>query len=350
MSMYHTFRELLLPLSTSEAHTQLSFQPTALSLLDVSLVILIFLFRSLLHSIGLYPTKEASNDSSELPPFTLSMPLQMSNKHLSQYTSAVKHQESEDVEINNPQLMLFLSSITEPAMLLLLAKRGCPIRPLGSVNVRNRFELLRTDGTPAPLFSAKDALVTASLHKEPRRAKRGLEYDVETTLSIPDPKTGEQVPVFRQVFTMLQFMKIKEIIPKAAERNTEWTSSSAKLPVDVGFSEPSSWAAICKDYNPIHISTLAARVYGFSGKLAHGNHVVAKSLHVIGSKSRDSAKVLLKMSMPVWMEVEFRRPMIVPAKLELRVIQGAEEEKDTIAEFEVAQGGKVCVKGALGRL
>lgn len=276
---------------------------------------------------------------------------------MNQYTSAVKHDDAEEVELNNPQLMLFLSSITEPAMLLLLAKRGCPIRPLGSVNVRNRFELLRTDGKPTPLFSAKDALATASLHPQPHRVKRGMEYTIETTLTIPDPKTGAQVPVFRQLCTMLQFMKPVELTPKpvlsapaTAQRNTEWTSSSAKLPVDVGASEPGAWAAICKDYNPIHTSSLIAKLYGFDGKLAHGNHVVAKSLHVIGSKSRDSAKVLLKMNMPVWMEVEFRRPMTVPAKLELRVFVGPEGDRDTVAGFEVAQLGGVCVKGALGRL
>jgi hypothetical protein len=32
--------------------------------------------------------------------------------------------------------------VTEPAMLLLLASRSCPINALGAVNVRNRLELV----------------------------------------------------------------------------------------------------------------------------------------------------------------------------------------------------------------
>lgn len=214
--------------------------------------------------------------------------------------------------------------------------------------MRNRFELLRTDGKPSPLLTAKDAIVTASLQDSPRVAKRGLEYDIETTLSLPDPAGGHNIAVFRQVFTMLQFMKVKQPASKVAENRAHTFSSSATLPINIEFDEPSSWAAICKDYNPIHIFTLAARAYGFSGKIAHGNHVVAKCLHAIGSRSRDSNKVLLKLSMPVWMEVEFKRPMTVSTQLELKITQGADD--DTIAAFEVFQDEKVCIQGALGKL
>jgi len=276
------------------------------------------------------------------------MPLELSTKNLQRYREAVDPGNATEIDMNNIQLLLLLSSITEPAMLLLLAKRTCPIRPLGAVNVRNRFELLRTDGKPSPLLESKDALVTASLHSRPRLVKRGLEHDIETTLSMPDSKSGEQIPVFRQVFTMLQFMKIQnpEVAPKP--KNKELFSSAVKLPVEIQSHEPSNWAAICKDYNPIHISSLVARAYGFPGKIAHGNHVVAKAIHALTSRSHESAHLLGKMYMPLWMEVEFKRPVTVPNQLELRITQN--DDENTMAEFELSIGEKVSVEGTLGVL
>lgn len=277
------------------------------------------------------------------------MPLKLGKSDLDQYAQALRNEASNEVDFNNPQLLLFLSCITEPAMLLLLAKRNCPIRPLGSVNVRNRFELLRTDGKPTPLLEARDAVATASLHSDPRRVKRGLEYDVETTLTLGDPETGEQVPVFRQVFTMLQFMKHKQPpVPTAAQKTEKVFSSAMKLPVRLATDEPSRWATVSKDYNPIHIFDLAARMYGFPGKIAHGNHIVAKSLQAIAKRSQKSAHVLSRMDMPIWMEVSFKRPVTVPAQLEFCVIQRSDDH--VLASFEISQRDNVCIEGGLGVL
>lgn len=354
MALNHIFQELVLPLLSSDAHTKLSFQPSELSLIDISIVIVGFLLRSVFQSLGLRSSSSGKDASSEAPNLSLSMPIQLTSKHVKKYGLAVNPEHSDELEMNNAQLMLFLSSMTEPAMLLLLGKRNCPIRPLGAVNVRNRFELLRVDGKPTPLFQAKDATVTASLHSSPRAVKRGLEYDIETTLSLLDPETGSQVAVFRQVFTMLQFMKVKQVATKPLEKPAPEFSSAVKIPIHIQHDEPSNWAAISKDYNPIHIFALAARVYGFPGKLAHGNHVVAKAVHEIGRKSRDSARVMLQMSMPVWMEVDFKRSVTVPADLEFRIIQQADEEarkeERMFAEFEVLQGDKVYIEGAIGML
>lgn len=347
-SIYDTFRELLVPVLSHKAHTELSFQPQALSLSDVTLVIVLFLLRSLFHSLAQCLPGKSANGTSKEPSLTLSMPLQLSVRDLDQYGRALKHDTKTKIDMNNPQLLLFLSSITEPAMLLLLAKRNCPVRPLGAVNVRNRFELIRADGKPSPLFQATHATVTASLHAAPRTVKRGLEYDIETTLLLRDPESGAPMPVFRQIFTMLQFQKVDQSAVKPTAKDDRVSSAAAMLPINVDFDEPSNWAAISKDYNPIHIFHLAAKMYGFPGKIAHGNHVVAKAIYEITGRSRESAKALLKMNMPIWMEVDFRRPMTVPAQFGLHVIQDPRE--DTVAEFEILQGEKKCIIGALGKL
>lgn len=350
-SLYDAYHELLLPLLSSNPHTKLYFQPQALSILDVSLVITLFLIRSLLHAMRAFFVGTDKNAPPKVPEITLSMPLRLSKKDLDHYAHALGQNDAESIDLSNPQLLLFLSSVTEPAMLLLLAKRTCPILPLGAVNVRNRFELLRINDKSTPLLQTRNAIVTASLHGSPRLAKRGVEYDLEAVLSLPlSPESGDRVPVFRQVFTMLQFMNVDSPAIKTGEKKRDEgvMSAAMKVPFDMAAREPSAWATICKDYNPIHLSSVAARLYGFSGKIAHGNHVVAKALDAISSQSEDSASTLLDIRVPMWMEISFRRPMSVPARFEIHVAQA--RDGDDATEFRILQQDHVYVEGVLGKL
>lgn len=345
MAFKRAFEGLLIPLLSSEPHTRLTFSPTKLSLFEVSLIIVVFLIRSISHLISLAFESSTAIQSSDL---SLSMPLHLDQTDLDKYVLAVCNNRVAEIEINHSQTLLLLSAITEPTMLLLLGKRSCPISPLGAVNVRNRFELLCSDYKVVELRKAKDAIVTASLYSDPRVAKRGLEYDIETTLSVSDPGSEGRTIVFRQIFTMLQFAKVNQSMVKPRELHERVSSSVATLPVSIEFHEPSLWAAVCKDYNPIHISSMAAKAYGFPGKIAHGNHVVARALEAIAKKSQTSASLLDEMSMPLWMEVSFRRPIVVPAKLDFRAMQRL--KGTTLAEFEISQNDKVAVNGAIGIL
>lgn len=137
-------------------------------------------------------------------------------------------------------------------------------------------------------------------------ARRGLEYDIETTLGLPSPNDPKkQVSVFRQTFTMLQFMDTTHVVPSTASsaKASDMSFASVQggisssvgegLPVAIGPNEPSNWAAISKDYNPIHISSVAARGFGFPGKIAHGNHVVAKALHALSVKFEHDTPTLM---------------------------------------------------------
>ncbi|GAB7355818.1 hypothetical protein MBLNU459_g6489t2 [Dothideomycetes sp. NU459] len=281
------------------------------------------------------------------------MPLVLERGDLARYTQAIrdKSRPGFDIDFNNAQLLLLLSSVTEPAMLLLLAKRNCPIRPLGAVNVRNRFELLRQDLCSADrLLNLEDAMVIGSLSSGPRKAKRGLEYDLEIELSVPEDD-GRTI-VFRQVFTMLQFMKRSNALgstknePKSIRGKS---SAAATLPVNMEIGDPSKWAAVCKDYNPIHTSAVAARIFGFSGKIAHGNHVVAKAIDELVRKSSDSQTLLNQLNVAIWMEIEFKRPVHVPVKLDFRISNGSIDGK-VLATFELLQLEKTSIHGALGVL
>ena len=75
----------------------------------------------------------------------------------------------------------------------------------------------------------------------------------------------------------------------------------------------SRWSAISGDYNPIHVSAALARLFGFPGRVAHGMSVVHSMLLLEGAVP--VAKGGLAVLRSVSMEVEFRRPVILPADL-----------------------------------
>jgi len=138
------------PLRNADSDASLDFFPSELTILEVILVILVFVGRQVLHLVGLgnrfqIKTVSGQNEESyELPELSVSMPFRLTKEDLKKYSAAVgsatgAHQNLEDSLDQAAQKCLLLSAFSEPAMLLLLAHNKSPIRPLGAVNVTNRF-------------------------------------------------------------------------------------------------------------------------------------------------------------------------------------------------------------------
>ena len=327
----YLYWEVFRLLFRSEQHTSLSFPTRRLDLGSITIVIVVFALRSVigtLRSLG-RPRNGKSPVST-----TLTMPLQIEDEDIRLYLSATKADKVEKAA----HWALFLSALSEPAMLLLLGKPLSAIQPLGAVNVRNRFELLRPDMCRlAVLKEINDLRVIASLDPKSTAVKRGLEFDLEVRI---ESKTGGTI--FRQVFTILQFTRHNEVPTKPPHGLDATEQPQHYFPVKLSHSSPSEWAALCKDYNPIHISSLAAKAFGFPGKIAHGNHVAALAISAIPS----DLEVVLSNERPIWFEVSFRRPVVVPAELEVSIPKPSPSE----FRFSLARESKLCITGTLGHL
>lgn len=251
------------------------------------------------------------------------------------------------VEKSRPLLALFLSAVSSPAQLLLLAKRQCPIKPLGAVNVRNRFEVLKPRRC-RDLWTGECRVATAkaSLGEDVRTRKRGLEFNLIIEISVGHGSGGKdgQEMVFRQVFTVLQLQKHRYPVEAPKEAEVMLNDDTKKLPFRLGKKDPGFWAALCKDYNPIHISGIAAKLFGLPGRIAHGNCVVAKALAVQDSQeqSRPAGEVA---DQSMFMEVEFKRPITVPAKVEAVMQRDGGK-----SAFRVMRNEKVHIEGQTGSL
>ena len=126
---------------------------------------------------------------------------------------------------------------------------------------------------------------------------------------------------------------------------------------EVRFAEeaPSAWAKVCCDYNPIHMSKVAARLFGFGGRIVHGNHVAAAVAEMckdeIVAEAFGAGTVVESIvggRSGWWMEVTFRRPMVLPLKME---VKGGTDDKGAVSwESERAGNLKVYVEGKMGLL
>jgi acyl dehydratase len=298
-------------------HATIDFSPHELRLGEVALAIFSMMIRSAVNHVH-GPNPESN--TSTLDELTLSSTFHITKGDITRYIDAVGQKRDKSIDLAPSATLLFLSTVTEPAMLLLLASPRCPINPLGAVNVRNRFDLLRPDlCQPKSFLINRGAVLSARLRKESRLAKRGIEFDLEATIMAPDKDKGrnaELIPVFRQVFTMLEFEKTKggaKNTTASVKHVESRTVDTQTIPLRVWLSrnDPLRWASLCKDYNFIHLSGLAARLFGLPGKLAHGNHVVAKAMHIL-----EGSDGMQERNEPItWMEVQFRRPVVVPSNL-----------------------------------
>lgn len=321
---------VLTPLFYDEAHTILSFPLPEFAGLKYWALYFYFITRSLLRRLpffgqnGISPARKDDDSKEHVytnpgPPISLEIPFHTSPADLIRYNRAAKTSGIDT--LSHPlHLMLFLSAATEPAMLLLLTKRNCPMDPIGGVNVRNRFEIVEPDLLEVKLRKAvgpqeegmvKDQkwIVKTRLDPNLTKVKRGWEVTIVVELV-----SGSSV-LYRQFFTFLQFAK-HPIPPQQEDRSNDPAENTPTTSIRLLPTDPSLWAALSKDYNPIHFSSTLARLFGFKSMIAHGNHVLAKGLAKLKDMDVEGTKS---------MEVEFRRPVFIPSELDVFTKNGQGE-------------------------
>ena len=352
--------------TSSGSHSQLDFSPNDLRIRQIILVIVVLSTKTLQRSFGLVPKLRVNNASKSqttaytLPALRLRAPVTIRAQDIRRYERAL---DIATLVPSNPahHNIFFLAGLTTPLMLLLLAKRSCPIVPLGSVNVRNKFEFLN----PRLCHDAARGLLKglgaeARLLSPGRRVKRGIEFDVVIEVTTGKVDLVKDQIVFRQTITLLQFLPRNAEPKYSEERHREdggnmpygdiSTYDVVDRKLDIDAEAPTLWATFCKDYNPIHVSTWAAKAFGFPGKIVHGNLVAGKAMVALaGIAGPLFAKMWSPDSKPSWIEVSFKRPMVVPMKFEL-LIDETDERNVVISYFKIAKESKVYIDGKAGLL
>lgn len=360
---------LLIPRSslfktTSTSHAVLTKPVSRLTGRDVLTIIALIIYKYILAALGLLPALKPSDDPDapqtfDLPALSLTSTLAINSQDVlgfdastaplppSSTSSSSSKTPSEETTPKSSRTLL-VPGLVNPLMSILLANRTLPIQPFGCVNTKNTFTYLDAEACRNPtqtLDLTRGITVSASLgglDNAGRRVKRGIEFDV--LFEVAALRTGDTSPttIFKQVGTVLAYLPrstkplFKESLQptrvsqpaeyEGQEGEREWSTADGEI-VELRLDAPSKWAAVCKDYNPIHMSSILARLFGFPGKIAHGNHALARALEQLarnpGAVSPEVAERVERLigssDVQSALEVQFRRPMVLPARMGLQV-------------------------------
>lgn len=185
----------------------------------------------------------------------------------------------------------WLHVLTFPLHLHLLGGPDSTIRLAGAVHVSNRMRLHR----PVAGTEVLDAAVRI---ENLRAHRRGAQVDV-----ISEVRVGEEL-VWDGVSTYLAPGAKADGEPDTSEREPfapVHPIATWRLPADLG----RDYRSVSGDPNPIHISRLAARAFGFARPIAHGMWTHARLLAALEPRLPEAYTV----------EASFARPILLPAKV-----------------------------------
>ncbi len=191
----------------------------------------------------------------------------------------------------------FVHVLTFGLQLTLMAEPDFPLPLPGVVHVANRLELLRAVHAHEPL----DLTVRAG---SLRAHAKGRQVDL-----VGEARVGDEL-VWRGRSTYLA-RGASAGLPASDDRGLEVgvdpqapPQARWRLAGDLG----RQYAAVSGDVNPIHLSPLAAKAFGFPRAIAHGMWSMARCMAALQSRTADAAVT----------DVEFRRPVLLPSTVELR--------------------------------
>jgi acyl dehydratase len=200
-----------------------------------------------------------------------------------------------------------------PLHMALMSDGSFPFGAVGLVHIANRIIQHRRLGIGEELSLRVQATKVA---KHPK----GRSFDVVTEARIGRQIAWESTSTFLRRGKGDPGAASGEAFPIVADdvpASAEWALSG-----DLG----RRYAAVSGDRNPIHMHSLTAKPLGFPAAIAHGMWTKARALAALEPRLPDAFAV----------DVRFRRPILLPAKVEFATADGEGEEID----FTVRGRGK----------
>ena len=185
-----------------------------------------------------------------------------------------------------------------PLIMNILVSNKFPLRAMGQVHLRNRVSLHE------PMDHHSPNLISVSVGSS-ELTHRGLEWNMDLQISQGERVlwTGQSTFLYRCHTDLERISKEKSELPAI---DCRWL-------VDGNIGR--RYASISGDYNPIHLSALSAKLFGFKRAIAHGMWSKARCLAQLD-------KIIPEAGYTA--DVNFRRPVFLPSE----VCLGAEQTQD----------------------
>jgi len=220
-----------------------------------------------------------------LPERTLTVAeLPIERSHVAAYAAVTGLRYGDTVPLTYP------FAVTFPTVMALLTDFDFPFAAMGSVHVENTI----TQHQP---IAVTDTVAVKARTENLREHRKGLLVDVVTDVSVGNDVAWHQVTTFlHQQRTSLSDE------PKAPpQKQHKLPPPNSLLKISPG--QIRRYASAGGDHNPIHLSSIAAKLFGFPTVIAHGMFSAAAVLANIEGQLPDA----------VTYHVKFGKPVILPA-------------------------------------
>jgi hypothetical protein len=207
--------------------------------------------------------------------------LVINGKHLAAYREVCGFA----IEGNLPAT--YLHMLAFPLFLQILTQQDFPIQAMGQVHLRNQISVLRSFDVQQPIS------MTASVG-DSELTSRGLEWDIDVIAAI-DNQT-----VWSSHSTFLHRCKTEVKQKRRSVISREGDPQNWAVGADIG----RRYARISGDYNPIHLSDITAKLFGFKQAIAHGMWSKARCLAALEEQLPEAGYSV---------DVNFHRPLFLPA-------------------------------------
>jgi acyl dehydratase len=193
-----------------------------------------------------------------------------------------------------------------PLHMAVMSDGSFPFGAVGLVHVENRIAQKRPIGIDEEM-----AIRVRPTKLQPH--PKGKTFSLETEVSV-----GGEV-VWESLSTMLRRGKPNGDAGKKGKGGKDFETLGADAPASaewkLGGDLGRRYAGVSGDRNPIHMHSLTAKPLGFPSAIAHGMWTKARALAQLESRLPESFEV----------EVRFRRPILLPARV-LFAEQGSDKE------------------------
>ncbi len=201
-------------------------------------------------------------------------------EHLAAYCRATGLRFGDALPLTYPFVLTF------PLTMQLIVARDFPFVAVGAVHAENRIERTREISMAEPLdFHTR----IENLREHPR----GLLIDAVT-----EAKVGREL-VWRQVATLLHQQKTSLSGGPKPEPKPDEVPPPPLKSLRVDQKTITRYAAASGDRNPIHISALGAKAFGFPRSIAHGMWSAATILGSVEGRIPESTTYNVKFGKPI---------------------------------------------------
>ena len=189
-------------------------------------------------------------------------------------------------------------ALTFPSVMSLVSGFDFPFAAMGSVHIENEITQYRP-------IRATDTVNIAVHAENLREHRKGLLVDVVTDISVGNEVAWHQVTTFLHQ----QRTSLSDEPKPPPQKQPKLPAPKAILRISPG--QIRRYAAVGGDHNPIHTSSLGAKLFGFPTAIAHGMFSAAAVLANLEASLPDA----------VTYSVRFGKPVLLPASAGLYVDQ-----------------------------